>query len=324
MNKWYFLSAVAFLLAGMPGSIGAQETQPTDTKIIIIEEKIDQHGNKTVEKSVREGKFTDEEIDRIIAEESRLDQGMGKKRGYLGVMIDNGEAGVRVTEVMDDSPAKSAGLQVNDQITTVGGKSVTSIEGLVEVVSSHAPGEAVEIRFLRDGNPQTVSVTLAERQEPAIEDGVFEWDEHVRDQREREEEMERAHEEMNRHHEKMEQEHARAMERQEEIQRQVEKEVARHMEALKERPDNKPRFGVYLDEVEAGPGVRVTRVTEGSVAEGAGLVKGDVITMFNGVSVNSTEDLIQAVKGAPADKKVKVEFIRQGKKIKEKVVFPQS
>jgi S1-C subfamily serine protease len=110
----------------------------------------------------------------------------------------------------------------------------------------------------------------------------------------------------------MERHHAEMKER---VEQQVEKEISR---------DSKPRFGVYLDEVEAGPGVLVTWVSDDSVAAGAGVQKGDVITSFNGTAVNSSSDLIQAVKSAPTDKKVKVELIRQGKKIKEKVVFSQT
>jgi len=317
---------MAMLLIGStPALISAQETQPTDTKIIIIEEKVDKDGNKTVKTIVKEGNFSDEEIARIVQEESRLDQGMTGKRGYLGVMIENGEAGVRVTEIIGDSPAAKAGLQVGDQITAVSGTTVTSIEGLVNAVSGHTPGEVVEISYLRLGASNTTSATLTERpKDPMVEEGVFEWDEHIEKQRMHGEEMERDHVQMERHREEMERSDEQGMRQHEELQEQIESEVQRHLEMTKDRSDNKPRFGVYLDEVEAGPGVRVTRVTEGSVAEAAGLLKGDVITTFNKVSVNSADDLIKAVKSAPADKKVKVEFIRQGKKIKEKVLFPPS
>jgi C-terminal processing protease CtpA/Prc len=323
MNKWYFIASAALLLASTPGWITAQESQPTDTKIIIIEEKIDAQGNKTVKKSVHEGNFNDAEIEKIISSESQINKAPSGKKGYLGVMIENAEAGVRVTEVVEGSPAANAGILAGDQITSVNGNSVTSIESLVNAVSAEQPGAVVQINFIRAGSPNTVSATLDERIGNALVEDVFEWDEHVRDRELQDRERATHEREMELHERKMK-DHAREMEEHKKSMERHHAEIEKHVKAEKEAHDSKPRFGVYLDEVEAGPGVIVTRVSEGSVAAGAGVQKGDVITSFNGISVNSSDDLIQAVKSAPADKKVKVELIRQGKKIKEKVVFSKA
>jgi len=148
------------------------------------------------------------------------------------------------------------------------------------------------VHYLRDGVSATLPAKLTERQETVFPNG-FKWDEHVKDINKHEEAMEQ-HEQMMKGHKK-------------EMEMMVEK--------------SKPRFGVYLDEVENGGGVLVTRVAEGSVAERAGLNTGDVVTSFNGSEVNSSEDLIKAVKAAPSGEKVKVTFTRDGKKMKEKVTF---
>jgi S1-C subfamily serine protease len=124
---------------------------------------------------------------------------------------------------------------------------------------------------------------------------AFEWDEHIRDRKEHESEMKEHEKEMKEH----------------EVKRKAEKEK------------NKPRFGVSIEEAE-GDGVVVTKVYEGSLAKQAGLQEGDVITTFNGVEVNTADELIEAVKIAPADDKVKVIFLRDGKKMKEKVEFERT
>lgn len=309
------------MITALPFGLKAQEApaESQDTKIIIIEEKVDRWGNKTVTKTVKDGNFTDAEIEKIIEAESVVTAEEPKKKGYLGVMIENAEAGVRITEVLEDSPAASAGLQAGDVITSIGETPVTGMEGLVQAVSTHAPGEAVTVSYLRDGTAATTTATLSERSEPAVSD-VFGWDEDVRERRQLErEEMLRHREHEMKEKEEMHRQHKMDMQKHEEMMRKHEMEMEKHLEKEK-----KPRFGVYLDEVEAGPGVRVTRVSEGSIAAAAGVQEGDVITSFNKQEVNSADDLIEAVQNAPADKKVKVELIRAGKKVKEKVVFEEA
>lgn len=316
MNKWYFLSAV-LVAACAPAGLSAQEApaQSQDTKIIIIEEKVDRWGNKTVNKTVKEGNFTDAEIEEIIAAESNTKPATVAGKGYLGVMIDEDEDGVRITEVVEDSPAEAAGLQEGDLITAVNDEEVSSVEGLVSAVSSHVPGTAVTVGYTRDGSTATTTATLVERFSPSGAD-VFEWDEDVEELRDREELLREREQEML-EREEMLRHHEHEMREHEEHLRQHELEMEKH----EKKQDKKPRFGVYLEEVNAGPGVRVTRVSEGSLAEEAGVQAGDVITSFNKQDINSVNDLIEAVQDAEEGKKVKFELIRGGEKVKEKVVF---
>jgi S1-C subfamily serine protease len=299
MNKWYFLSAAALLMCGLTGTLNAQEApaETPDTKVIIIEEKVDHMGNKTVTKTIREGNFTDEEIEQLIASDSGEMAHTARNKGYLGVMIENAANGVRITEVVEDSPAAGAGLLAGDILTRVGDTETPDIEMLVNAVGSHAPGKQVTIHFLRNGAEQNTTATLGEREEMEIT-YLIETD--------MDELKEREHEKAMKEYEKAMQHHEKMME---------------HDEMMKDHGSDKPRFGVYLDDVEYGPGVRVTHVVEGSVAESAGMREGDVITSFNNRDVNSSEDLIKAVKSAPAHEKVKVTYLRAGKKMKEKVTF---
>ena len=311
MNKWYFACGAALLLSSLStGASAQQSTESSGTKIIIIEEKTDRWGNKTVTKTVREGNFTDEEIEKIIAEESKsssdhprayVDADKGQKeRGYLGVMIENSDEGVQITEVVEGSPAGKAGLKSGDVITAINETTVTDYETLVDVVSSHKPGESVQVHYSRGGSPASVPVVLGVRQE-TFETDVFEWNE---DEEERRNDIDaeefkdqKSFKQAHKLHEKMEKKH---------------------------EEKSKPRFGVSIDEVEEGNGVLVTKVYEGSLAEQSGVQEGDIITHFNGVEVNNADELIEAVQASPANEKVTLVFMRDGKKMKEKVTFERT
>lgn len=68
--------------------------------------------------------------------------------------------GAYIAEIAEDSPAQEAGLQVGDIVTKIGDYDVTSADGLILAVRSYAVGDAVDVKFVRDGDEQTVSVTL--------------------------------------------------------------------------------------------------------------------------------------------------------------------
>jgi serine protease Do len=76
------------------------------------------------------------------------------------------QGGAKLAAVVADSPAQQAGLLVDDVITSVDGTDVSSMTGLVLVLRSHDPGDVVDIAYLRDGQPQTCTVTLAEKDHP--------------------------------------------------------------------------------------------------------------------------------------------------------------
>jgi serine protease Do len=72
-------------------------------------------------------------------------------------------AGVRVDSYSgDDSPARTAGLQVGDIITAIDGKPVDRVNALQRVVRTHEPGETVAVTVQRFGTQRTFKVRLAE------------------------------------------------------------------------------------------------------------------------------------------------------------------
>lgn len=68
--------------------------------------------------------------------------------------------GAYVAEVADDSPGGEAGIQVGDIITRIGDHEVTSADGFILAVRSYAVGDEVEVQFVRNGEEQSVNVTL--------------------------------------------------------------------------------------------------------------------------------------------------------------------
>lgn len=72
-------------------------------------------------------------------------------KGTLGVMmqVDDNNTGTTITEVLPDSAAEKAGLQVGDEIVGVGETSVSSYEGLVEALAPLKKGDTVDIWYRR-------------------------------------------------------------------------------------------------------------------------------------------------------------------------------
>nr|WP_237763555.1 Do family serine endopeptidase [Falsirhodobacter sp. alg1] len=98
------------------------------------------------------------------------------RRGWLGVQIqdvtpDVAEAiglanakGALITDV-PDGPAKDAGIQSGDIVTSFAGNEVTDTRSLVNRVADAPIGQSVPITVMRDGRSQTLNVTLGRREE---------------------------------------------------------------------------------------------------------------------------------------------------------------
>jgi hypothetical protein len=84
---------------------------------------------------------------------------------YLGTVPDFApvERGVRLNGVSPGSPAERAGLRAGDVIVGLGDREIEDLRALAEALRAHAPGTAVEVRFLRDGRAQSVTVVLGRR-----------------------------------------------------------------------------------------------------------------------------------------------------------------
>jgi len=104
-------------------------------------------------------------------------------RGYLGIIIQSvtpelaqafklsSNEGVLIGDVSADSPGAKAGLQKGDVVVALNGQSVADADDLRLRVSQMAPGTAVKLDTIRDGQKRQVSATLAELPETTASNG---------------------------------------------------------------------------------------------------------------------------------------------------------
>ncbi|MFC4370849.1 S1C family serine protease [Citricoccus nitrophenolicus] len=69
-------------------------------------------------------------------------------------------AGARVVEVVEDSPAATAGLQEGDVITGLGDRTVADSQSLTAAVREYPEGDTATVHFTRDGQEQSADVTF--------------------------------------------------------------------------------------------------------------------------------------------------------------------
>jgi S1-C subfamily serine protease len=74
-------------------------------------------------------------------------------------------AGNTLPAIAPDSPAEKAGLKAGDVVLEIEGISVDAEHPLDALLTSYAPGQAVQLTVLRDGSQIQVSVTLGTRPE---------------------------------------------------------------------------------------------------------------------------------------------------------------
>jgi putative serine protease PepD len=122
-------------MSGSPsGSIGLGFAIPIDEVMPLIEDKA--AGNTPVHARMGVGVDTANTTDDLITD------------------------GAVIREINPGSAAEKAGLEVGDVITKVDDTVITDSDSLIATVRSYRPGDTVTMTFTRDGEEQTVKVTL--------------------------------------------------------------------------------------------------------------------------------------------------------------------
>ena len=73
------------------------------------------------------------------------------------------EWGVYITELADSGPAAQAGLRQGDIITAINDDAIAENNPFINILLRLTPGQNVQVTFVRDGQTQTLVVTLGER-----------------------------------------------------------------------------------------------------------------------------------------------------------------
>jgi len=74
------------------------------------------------------------------------------------------DRGALIAEIVSDSPAEAAGLQVGDIIIRYADKEIANLADLIQAIRGSQIGQDVEILFVRGDDTRTTSVRLVERQ----------------------------------------------------------------------------------------------------------------------------------------------------------------
>ena len=113
--------------------------------------------------------------DAIKVAQELLENGYVTGRPYLGItylavtdaqtasQLGVNAYGVYVVEVVKGGPAEKAGLQAGDRIVSVDGTEIASKDDLGTLMQKHEAGDTLSITIARDGQMQTVNVTLGEK-----------------------------------------------------------------------------------------------------------------------------------------------------------------
>lgn len=83
-------------------------------------------------------------------------------RAVLGIMLGDSSDGTLITNVVPESAAEEAGLEVDDVVLQLDGQAVPSSSAFVQAIRQKRPGQKVQLRIRREGEPMTITATLQE------------------------------------------------------------------------------------------------------------------------------------------------------------------
>jgi serine protease Do len=204
-----------------------------------------------------------------------------ENRAMLGVVTEEAEGGVKVTELTDESAAKKAGIKEGDIITKVGDAKIEDPDALTEAIRKHKPGEKVAITLLRDKKEQKVTAELGKWK--GVSAYAFGPNQNF-------------NMDMKNYNELLSPK-IQGMPRQN----------------WSWSSGGAPRLGLSVQDTDDGKGVKVIEVGEESNAAKAGLKEDDIITSFNDKEVNSADEVAKLVKENKDKPTISLKIKRGGK-----------
>ncbi|MGI0149748.1 MAG: S1C family serine protease, partial [Thermoplasmata archaeon] len=101
--------------------------------------------------------------DKDDTEHGWLGVSIGSVPSALAAQLNTDEKGILILNVVKDSPADHAGLQVHDVILAINGRSLDGYKNAVDAIRAGKPGETITLRVVRDGQEQTLRAALISR-----------------------------------------------------------------------------------------------------------------------------------------------------------------
>ena len=213
------------------------------------------------------------------------------ERGWLGVRIIVNEDGeIEISNVEDESPAELAKLRRGDIILQIGGKDVSNRQMLRNEIRMRRPGESVTIKIERKGKTEEIKVRLGEYSEKDI-------------------------------FQEFERKFPRLFAPK--LLEPLKPTVPVEPELFRWGFENRRYIGVYIQDlneelsehfgVKKGTGLLISKISEDSPAEKAGLKVGDVIVKADGKRVETTNELVDLIQDKERGEKIKIVFLRDRK-----------
>ena len=311
MNKtlWSLLALSVFTTASLTAQDTKSSNKKGDKKEIVIEEKSSGKNEKMVividgDNITINGKpadsykgnkriIIDDDIS-INGDEVHIPRkGRMYMRGFendnhamLGVVTDKTDNGVKVKEVMKSSAAEKAGLKEGDVITSVNGKTIKAHEDLVETIDKLKPNDVADVTYLRSGKENKVKATLGKSQAPR----AMTWN------------MDNKN-----HNYQFRMEPPMAM-----VTPRPGKPFVFNDGDMWMFRNDKPRYGMSIEDNADGDGVKITAVDSGSNAMKAGIKENDIITELEGKPIKGTDELKEALDDVEDKSSISVKVLRNG------------
>ncbi len=213
-----------------------------------------------------------------------------ENRAMLGVVTEEAEGGVKVTEITNESAAKKAGIKEGDIITKIDDTKIDDPDKLTEAVRKHKPGEKVTVTLLRDKKEQKVTAELGKWKGV----GAYNFNQGQNF--------------------KMDMPEYREL-------------LAPKIQGMPRQnwafSGGSPRLGLSVQDTDDGKGVKVIEVDEESNAAKAGLKENDIVTHFNDKEVNSADEVAKLVKENKDKPTINLKIKRDGKSQSIEVKMPR-
>jgi len=217
-----------------------------------------------------------------------------ENRAMLGVVTEEVEGGVKVTELTDESAAKKAGIKEGDIITKIGDTKIEDPDQLSETVRKHKPGEKVTVTVLRDKKEQKITTELGKWK--GVSAFGFQpgqnYSMHMPDYNEM-------------------------------LVPKVQGTPRVRNGQAWSYSSGAPKLGLSVQDTDDGKGVKVIEVDEESNAAKAGLKENDIITSFNDKEVNSADEVAKLVKENKDKPTINLKIKRAGKTQNVEVKMPR-
>lgn len=222
---------------------------------------------------------------------------LNTNKAMLGVLTEAKDGNVVINEVSENSAAAKAGLQKGDIILKVDDIKVSTPQDLIEAIGKYKPEEKITVTVKRDGKEKKITATLGVREEKdvVIRRGLPMGPEGQ-------------------------------MPGLENFKFDFDMDGLRGLEDLRQFEviaNGRPRLGIRAQDTEDGKGVKVLDVDDESAAAKAGIREGDVITEFNGQTVNSADELVKASRDSKDKSSFPVKISRDGKSQTVEVKIPK-